>query len=350
MKTRTETVESIRNEEIRALAKLPQKAALLLAVAMLTTMLASCDEISVDSSIGTTGETSVEDSVASAEPSVEDSAVTDEPYNNGISELYGLTGFFSELSYKDLITNTSNSNYNYVIDNYEKTMKNFKEGKITYSELTSEQSDIIGIGQILSGEKGGVILNIDTNEWNHKIITTENDFFMISQDLASGRSCITGLYDNQFYNELGMNSEESEQLTRSGIEVSGNYDKVVQRLKGEFWGRVLKEAIDENNRDYSGTVEIGMLRSSDNNNITIRIVSIDVLDADGNEVLSMDIKTGYHDEQLKKIVKDALRAPSNETYVTNGEDYPGMVPPHYNEDYTEETWPEEETTEAEIDP
>ena len=345
MKTRTETVESIRNEEIRALAKLPQKVALLLAVAMFTTMLASCDEISVDSSIGTTGETSVEDSVASAEPSVEDSAVTDEPYNNGVSELYGLPDFFAELSYKDLITNTSNSNYNYVMNNYNEIVKDINKGKLTLSEMTTEDKTMLCVGSALSGANGNMIININGDEWNHQIITTEKDFFMISQDLAAGKSYITGLYDNQFYNELGMNSEESVQLTRSGIEVSGNYDKVVQRLKGEFWAIVLKESIDENCDYYSGMINLDLdidLRDG----VKAKITRLGLMDSNGEFVASMPVRVNVDTAEVEKLVEYASRTPSNETYVTNGEDYPGVDPPHY----TEETWPEEETTEAEIDP
>ena len=180
---------------------------------------------------------------------------------------------------------------------------------------------------------------------------------MLSQDLEDGQSYITGFYNNEFYNDLGMNSEESVLLTNESLRQTGNYDKLVQRLKGEFWGIILRESIDENSDYYSGIINLD--REIDlNSGVKAKITCIGIVNVNGEQIARLPVRVNVDAAEIKEIVRDPQKKPSNETVVTNGEDYPGPIPPQYDENYTEEdNFYDEETTigageetEAEIEP
>lgn len=297
----------------------------LLAVLLLASTLAACDEIG-------SGELS---------ESTEEIINSDEIYNNGISELYGLTGIFSELNYKGLITNTSNSNYNYIMNSYKKLEKRVEKDNLTVSDVTIEDKRVACIGQVINGEQGNVVINVNSENWNHKIVTTADDFFMISKDTKTEVSYLTGFFNGQFYNDLGMNGEESVELVIQSLNKSDGYDKLVQRLKGEFWGIILRESIDEKSYYYSGSVGMGYVISF-KNGIDAQLTDLDLYDKEGKFIFKMPVQTNV---EIMEIIDWVMKAQNN----------PNAIPPHYREDYTEPEEPRvEETTvastEAEIEP
>lgn len=250
MKTLTEIVNRIKKKKVSGAeksalqtsvaefteknrGKLPQKVAGLLALTMLTSMLASCDEFGFGEISGTLDGT--ETSEIQINP--------DEIYNNGISELYGLTGIFSEMNFKEMIMNTSNDNYNYVMSAYNEVVKRLEESETFMArDWGLQERNSMFIGSILSGENGNVIINVDTDGWKHKIIMTENDFFMISEDTNISEFYLTGFCGNEFFSDLGMPYDESKELVNKMLKESDCYDILVQRLKGEFCGALLKGA------------------------------------------------------------------------------------------------------------
>jgi hypothetical protein len=114
----------------------------------------------------------------------------------------------------------------------------------------------------------------------------------------------------------------------------------------------LKESIEENCDYYSGKASISYVINLEDG-LCVEPDNL-VLMKDGVTVV-LGIKSGLANEVVELWVEEASESPIIEDSA-NGEDYPGMVPPQYDEDYTGDDifGNEEETTEpeteAEIDP
>lgn len=371
MKTIPEKAIPIENR-----VKVPKMIAGLLALTMLTACLASCDAFDKPSGENTIASENVD---------------LDEDHEKLLASELGLIGVLKELDFAYLYY--SEDGQEFLDDMHSEFLKGVEEnpGEVfinkskynVYFNLTSE-----------SDKRQNIIWSIDSkntkSDWSHTLVSTADDFALLSE--IGGQYFITGFVNGEIYDGTrGIGSKDFPILQKA---VSKNgYEETMNKCRDEFWGLMARydSSKAEKYRLNAWTEEKWVF---EDDGITPKPptefkyiftkIGIDSLKT-GKEIARIDFEYDIPDDYLDQYLRIANqngqfngggnKHPNhfddyyyeNETEfeettiyeeptekVTEKETRPDWLPPECWEDYTEETFPEEETTEAsteaEIDP
>ena len=406
MKTMTEMVESIKNQKLRTFAtklqqkleqartaiiskkkkvseaeqsalrnsvsrfteqnrgKVSQKVAGLLALAVLTTCIASCDEVDEpgDQRPHETGDR-VEG--LTTETNMEQNLEYDIPSND-----FGMYGFLAEIDFGELIGNHDNATYwEKLIEECQKKQKQ----NVSAGEFSMEECLAIAYNQLLidNGRYDNVVFHINNlipnrSGWEHKIVSTQDEFALLSKD-SKGNFYVTGLYNNEIRNDAGIINDRSEKIIVSHIKSNG-YIQTLRETKRSFFSKLIQLNMQREDGTIRSSVSTGVSITKDPNfeaTYTGNITSLNFVY--GYTTTSIvDPQYQIPDRYIESCIEQggATRPDDNHEHVTNKvpeviiPENPDAIPPHYREDYTEENnyYDEEETTgageetEAEIEP
>jgi hypothetical protein len=372
MKTIPEKAIPIENR-----VKVPQMIAGLLALTMLTACLASCDAFDKPSGENTIASENVD---------------LDEDHEKLLASELGLIGVLKELDFAYLYY--SEDGQEFLDEYYEKFLSEVEKypgepdivsysGYNVYRNLTSE-----------SDKRQNIIWSIDSkntkSDWSHTLVSTADDFALLSE--IGGQYFITGFVNGEIYDGTrGIGSKDFPILQKA---VSKNgYEETMNKCRDEFWGLMARYDSSKAEK-YKLDAWIEEKWVFEDDGITPKPptefkyiftkIGIDSLKT-GKEIARIDFEYDIPDDYLDQYLRIANqngqfngggnKHPNhfddyyyeNETEfeettiyeeptekVTEKETRPDWLPPECWEDYTEETFPEEETTEAsteaEIDP
>ena len=371
MKTIPEKAIPIENR-----VKVPKMIAGLLALTMLTACLASCDAFDKPSGENTIASENVD---------------LDEDHEKLLASELGLIGVLKELDFAYLYY--SEDGQEFLDDMHSEFLKGVEEnpGEVSinkdkynvYFNLTSE-----------SDKRQNIIWSIDSkntkSDWSHTLVSTADDFALLSE--IGGQYFITGFVNGEIYDGTrGIGSKDFATLQKA-VKQNG-YEETMNKCRDEFWGLMARydSSRAEGYRLNAWTSQIFVfeddgvtLKPPTEHKYIFTKIGIDSLKT-GKEIARIDFEYDIPDDYLDQYLRIAnqngqfngggnkhpnhfddyyyedetefeettiYEEPTEE--VTEKETYPDWLPPECREDYTEETFPEEETTEAsteaEIDP
>jgi hypothetical protein len=362
MKTMTEIVESIKNQEL----KLPQKVAGLLALVMLTTMLASCDEFDKPGHGRPHGtkEPTIEDTVDPEIPTYEHLEIEEftgealDPMDCGLSVIkdFGLQSIFDmgadvnyiDRKYKGYLESKDDVKFNDEI-----------ETCFAIKSLINDNGTVKNVEFTVSSKR------IQREGWTHKIVLTENDFALVSI-APSGETFITGFNNGTFQNQAGFIDNDTIKLSLS-MYSQAKYSEILNYAKKSFVNKLM--LLSESNKL---TIACGIDNFLDTDNfkeynvvMSGVVINNENLKAIGAMSVSYNVSHDYIDKIIEnesintdyvtseETVWEPITDPHNNEVVTLD---PSLVPPQYDEDYTGDDglFDEGETTgastEAEIEP
>lgn len=416
MKTMTQIVESIKNAELRAFAiklqqkleqaknaivskkkkvsgaeqsalrnsvskfadanrgKLPQKVAGLLALTMLTTMLASCDELDGPGFGRPGGEgTTTSENIGS-----------DEGYEKLLASELGLFGVLKELDFAYLYY--SEEGQEFLDEYYAKFLSEVEKypgepdivsysGYNVYRNLTSESDKRLNIIWSMDSEN-------TKSDWSHTLVSTADDFALLSE--IGGQYFITGFVNGKVYDGTrGIGSKDFATLQKA-VKQNG-YEETMNKCRDEFWGLMARYDSSKAEKyklnawfeekwvfeddgvtpkpptEFKYTfIKIGIESLKTGKELAKIDFEYDIPDNYLDQYLHIANENGqfngggnkhpnyyddyYYEDETEFKETTIYEEPTEE--VTEKETYPEWLPPECREDYTEETFPEEETTEA----
>ncbi len=347
MKTMTETLEEQRG-------KLPQKVTGLLALTILTAMLASCDEFDKP------GHERPHETGNSVESSTTEINSDQNVEYNIPSNDFGMHGFFAEIDFGELIGNRDNARY------WEELIEKCQvkqQQNLSASEFSIEECLAIAYNQLLNdnGRYDNVVFHInnlipDRSGWEHKLVSTQDEFALLSKD-AKGNFYVTGLYNNEIRNDAGMIDDRSEEIIADYIKLNG-YEKALSETKCSFFSKLIQLNMQREDGTIKSFVSAGVSITKDPNFHATYSGHITSLNFAYGYTTTSIVEPQYQipDRYIESYIEQggATRPDDNHEHATNKvpeviiPENPDAIPPHYKEDITEEDifGNEEETTEA----
>lgn len=241
MRTMTEIVESIHANGNRG--KLPQKVAGLLALTMLTSCLASCDEFSLSGHGHGTSDPDIEENIEPETlelPKYEHLEIEEfvgeplDPYECSLGFFYkfDFSRSFSGGFFGKQLENDFNR---YFSDDYE--WNGFDIERFTAFALWKYSDEDYGRENI------EIDISVVESNWTHKIISTETDFALVSK-APNGKLYVTGLMDGKLKNDAGLIDAKS---ITSLKEISSNatYNEILDYTRKEFCGQLFELSKDK---------------------------------------------------------------------------------------------------------
>ena len=340
MKTMTEIVESIKNEKLKEVARdlqaklenaknaIVQKRnsgekvtrtessalktsalgyvkkglSLALVTAMLTTMLASCDELigpGVDT--GTSEEQTTEEYY--------------EVYENGLHPKFELGGPFKEMNFIKMLSDGHEKK------SLEKEMEAFhkrmdKGQAFKDAEKSKKDALVASIENILNQEYDRCAVfklshpPMDENEYkyDHAIIVADKEMYLLTSDNEEEGYYVTGFVDGKFRDDLDMLDANLEGYVDAYLANGVNYDMAVQNAKASFFHILLTETINKNSRYYSGDIDCGVNWSFDRatKELEAEMSSVKIYGKDGKLLYKTSVKTDVDVHFLDKYTNWAL--------------------------------------------
>ena len=210
--------------------KLPQKVAGLLALTMLTSMLASCDEFGHPGHGNDTGEQETIEIPTYEHLEIEE--FVGEPID---PKECGLRAF----DYFDFNNKFVSNNF---LDQFETEIKYYLSDEYEHKAGDYDAYFALALWGFADDSYGRTNFEIDiyyvfNSDWTHKIVSTTNDFAMVSKS-PSGELFMTGFVDGKLKNELGLiKDDEISQLQKQSTSVK--YNQMVDIARKSFLGQVL---------------------------------------------------------------------------------------------------------------
>ena len=361
MKTMAEIVESIKNEAFTEnnSGKLPKRVALLLALIMLTTMLASCDEFDKPGHgrPETTKNPAGQETENPEFPTYEYLEIEDFVGTPSKARDCGLRAFenfdFSGCFINGTFGQDLKNKVNY-----------FLSDEYDLSSMSQEGlCSTLALWNYVGADHDRENVEIDftyvfDSDWTHKIISTSDDFALVSK-APSGELFVTGFKDGKFKNELGLVNADSIKILKAVSSIS-TYNEILEYSRKEFFGQIAQQALGESLNVYAGAV----MRDKYGNDIPIQdlecsINGITFFHANGGILAKSTVNEGISEDYIDQLLEQETiievstgedteperTRPVMDSYETEP---PVISPDDVYPDYEEETTQPE--TEAEIDP
>ena len=216
-----------------------------LAAVMLVSMLASCNPQSQGGDTGkteTTTEVETEDNYVfpadlEIPEQIEDFDVAD----------YGIGAPFDDTDFNFILNEKIGSA---CFDEMEEKFGEYKsysdvKGMDKKAEYVRYRNSLVlsGLDYEKSRRNVALVLDIDdedTNGWVHTLVSTSDDFALVSRD-SEGNAYLTGLVDGEIRSDAGFMSEETFKNTYKLIDQNG-YDEALNIIRKEFFGYLAGKA------------------------------------------------------------------------------------------------------------
>lgn len=197
-----------------------------LAALTLTSMLASCDELSLSMPFGGEEVTTEAETLPYYNPAFTPSG-------------FGLGPVFDKIRYKDFILSGLGSSY---FDEQAEFYKNVDTASLRGLEKSEYDIYCMYVSFAgLNGKNSDILLSIEsapeyqgTSGWTHTIVSAGDDFALVSKD-AEGNVKITGMYNGEIRSDAGFLDE----TVYTGIKMLVNqmgYEEAVDYSRKEFFG------------------------------------------------------------------------------------------------------------------
>lgn len=251
---KTMTISFINHEKRKSIAlknarNTSVKKGLLIAlvIAMLTVMLASCDEISL------------------FPPNVAE-ARDDYYIENFKPEDYGFTKPIKDVLNGNNFSKDNNENYSYFLNSVNSAIERGYYGCTIADESCMACWNIVRLDEL----RRNVILSLEDPSgedegWEHNVVSTSDDFVIMSKD-KSGKIYFTGLVNGKFRNDAGFIDKETTKALKSLINDVG-YDKAVEITRTSTIGMAVRCSGDDGYNGMYAIVDLRRSTSDENGNL-----------------------------------------------------------------------------------
>lgn len=288
--------------------------------AMLASMLSGCDVLLTEVERGTGEiETAVAESTSDSMSPKEkfdeiynveegDDNFRNEVYRNGLDEEYGMVGILSEVNFEELLTESKYSDY---LDQLYSTMLQRCQSGEAFDEPSMQYYErfVAAIGQVANGEKGATVLTSETDEWKNLVLISTQNFAIRTENKTTGKLYLTGFANGEFKNDLKIVDESVVALANSMLQDNEEYTELVGGLQKEFWGMILRDALDPDSKVFSGNIEMAidleLSRSDGKVAVDTRLKSLNFIKEGEERPTSMiRVETNYMELMIKQYISD----------------------------------------------
>ncbi len=232
-----------------------------LAAVMLASMLVGCDNGLNESIFMPTTESSISEESSILDEFDESEIINEEPeyqepleyapsdYKKANPRKFELGMIFEEIDFLGLYNQDFGKKS--VEESYQKFLYEVENGTredaLFWGRVTAYTSLMTSYG----GESRNINIELvaDRVGWKHELISTADDFALVSKDLETREVFVTGFVNGQLYDGLHlMGSEEYNQLI--DIINENGYKKTMNSVRDEFWGGLWSFQKEDNINGY----------------------------------------------------------------------------------------------------